>query len=152
MPNSETLNIWQIPRENVVINRKLGEGAFGTVYGGEAFFPGKGWLSVAVKTLKTSCTTEEKLDFLREFEIMKRFDHVNIIKLLAVCIKCDPILTVMEFMLYGDLKTYLLARRNLVNDSSNEDSNEISNRRLTSMALDVARALSYLAQQKYVHR
>ncbi|XP_034938536.1 uncharacterized protein [Chelonus insularis] len=146
------LDKWEIPRDHVVINRKLGEGAFGMVYGGEAFFPEKGWLAVAVKALKLGSTTEQKLDFLSEVEVMKRFDHKNIIKLLGVCIKCAPVLTVMEFMLYGDLKTYLLARRHLVNDQSYEDSDEISNKKLTAMALDVARALSYLAQMKYVHR
>lgn len=52
----------------------------------------------------------------------------------------------------GDLKTYLLARRHLVNGRNCEESDEISSRRLTSMSLDVARALSYLAEQKYVHR
>ncbi|XP_076766818.1 uncharacterized protein LOC143433365 [Xylocopa sonorina] len=145
------LDKWEIPRNRVFINRKLGEGAFGTVYGGDAFFPEKGWLAVAVKTLKHGSSTEEKLDFLSEVEVMKRFEHKNIIKLLGVCIKTEPVLTVMEFMLYGDLKTYLLARRHLVNHSY-EDSNEISNKKLTTMALDVARALSYLAQQKYVHR
>lgn len=146
------LDKWEIPRDRVLINRKLGEGAFGTVYGGEAFFHEKGWLAVAVKTLKVGSTTDEKLDFLSEVEVMKRFEHKNIIKLLGVCIKGEPVLTVMEFMLYGDLKTYLLARRHLVNDQSYEDSDEISNKKLTAMALDVARALSYLAQLKYVHR
>ena len=52
----------------------------------------------------------------------------------------------------GDLKTYLLARRHLVYENNREDSDEISSRRLTSIALDVARALAYLAEQKYVHR
>ena len=52
----------------------------------------------------------------------------------------------------GDLKTYLLARRHLVYEKSREDSDEISSRRLTSIALDVAKALSYLADLKYVHR
>ncbi|XP_032691676.1 uncharacterized protein LOC116854152 isoform X2 [Odontomachus brunneus] len=146
------LDIWEIPRDRVVINRKLGEGAFGTVYGGEAFFPEKGWLAIAVKTLKVGSSTDEKLDFLSEVEVMKRFEHKNIVKLLGVCIKCEPVLTVMEFMLYGDLKTYLLGRRHLVNDQSYEDSDEISNKKLTAMALDIARALSYLAQLKYVHR
>ncbi|XP_011298958.1 uncharacterized protein [Fopius arisanus] len=146
------LDKWEVPRDRVVINRKLGEGAFGTVYGGEAFFPEKGWLAVAVKTLKTGSSTEEKLDFLSEVEVMKRFEHKNIIKLLGVCIKSAPVLTVMEFMLYGDLKTYLLARRHLVNDQNYEDSDEISTKKLTGMALDVARALSYLAQMKYIHR
>ena len=42
-----TLDEWEIPRERIVINRKLGEGAFGTVYGGEAFFDDKGWVSKA---------------------------------------------------------------------------------------------------------
>ncbi|XP_014611297.1 PREDICTED: receptor-type guanylate cyclase gcy-4-like isoform X1 [Polistes canadensis] len=150
--DTSSLDKWEIPRDRVVINRKIGEGAFGTVYGGEAFFPEKGWLAVAVKTLKVGSTIDEKSDFLSEFEVMKRFEHTNIIKLLGVCLKCEPVLTVMEFMLYGDLKTYLLARRHLVNDQSYEDSDEISNKKLTAMALDVARALSYLAQLKYVHR
>ncbi|CAK9812828.1 Insulin-like peptide receptor [Anthophora plagiata] len=150
--DTSDLDKWEIPRDRVVINRRLGEGAFGTVYGGEAQFPDKGWLAVAVKTLKVGSSTEEKLDFLSEVEVMKRFEHKNIIKLLGVCIKNEPVLTVMEFMLYGDLKTYLLARRHLVNDRNYEDSDEISNKKLTAMALDVARALSYLAQMKYVHR
>ncbi|KAG5329551.1 ILPR protein, partial [Acromyrmex charruanus] len=150
--DTSSLDVWEIPRDRVVINRKIGEGAFGTVYGGEAFFSEKGWLAVAVKTLKVGSSTDEKLDFLSEVEVMKKFEHSNIIKLLGVCIKSEPVLTVMEFMLYGDLKTYLLARRHLVNDRSYEDSDEISNKKLTAMALDVARALSYLAQLKYVHR
>ncbi|KOC65570.1 Insulin-like peptide receptor [Habropoda laboriosa] len=150
--DTSDLDKWEIPKDRVVINRKIGEGAFGTVYGGEALFPDKGWLAVAVKMLKVGSSTEEKLDFLSEVEVMKRFEHKNIIRLLGVCIKNEPVLTVMEFMLYGDLKTYLLARRHLVNDHSYEDSDEISNKKLTAMALDVARALSYLAQMKYVHR
>lgn len=36
--NVSALDKWEIPRDRVVINRKLGEGAFGTVYGGECFF------------------------------------------------------------------------------------------------------------------
>ena len=67
-------------------------------------------VAVAVKTLKTGSTVEEKLDFLSEADMMKRFDHKNIVKLLGVCTRNEPIYTVMEFMLYGDLKTYLLAR------------------------------------------
>lgn len=146
------LDKWEIPRDHVVINRKLGEGAFGTVYGGEAHFPDKGWVAVAVKTLKAGSTTEEKVDFLSEAEVMKRFDHKNIIRLLGVCTKNEPVYTVMEFMLYGDLKTYLLARRNLINNKNVEECEEISSKKLTMMALDVGRALSYLAELKYVHR
>ncbi|XP_040568562.1 uncharacterized protein [Lepeophtheirus salmonis] len=147
-----TLDEWEIHRDRVVLNRKLGEGAFGTVYGGEAFFDEKGWVAVAVKTLKTGSSVEQKIDFLSEAEMMKRFDHKNVVKLLGVCTRNEPVYTVMEFMLYGDLKTYLLARRHLVNEINREELDEVSNRRLTSMALDVAKGLAYLADLKYVHR
>ncbi|XP_069698476.1 uncharacterized protein [Periplaneta americana] len=150
--NMGSLDKWEIPRDRVVINRKLGEGAFGMVYGGEALFEDKGWVAVAVKTLKLGSTMEEKLDFLSEAEVMKRFDHKNIVKLLGVCTKNEPVYTIMEFMLYGDLKTFLLARRHLVNERIAEESDEISSKKLTLMAIDVARGLSYLAELKYVHR
>ena len=60
---------------------------------------------MAVKTLKEGSSVEEKIDFLSEAEMMKRFDHKNIVKLLGVCTRQEPVYTVMEFMLYGDLKT-----------------------------------------------
>lgn len=150
--NGVELTKWEIQRENVVINRRLGEGAFGTVYGGEALInEDDGWSAVAIKTLKAGSNGENRLDFLAESETMKRFDHKNIVKLLAVCLQSEPLYAVMEFMLYGDLKTYLLARRHLINEKIGEDS-DVNPKRLTLMALDIARGLSYLATMNYVHR
>lgn len=146
-PKPGGLDRWEVPRERVVINRKLGTGAFGTVYGGHALLTeDRGWTPVAVKTLKAGATTEEKLDFLSEAEAMKRFDHKNVVRLLGVITKSEPVCTVMEFMLFGDLKSFLVARRHLAGGE------EVSAVRLTCMALDAARALSYLAQLRYVHR
>ena len=62
-------------------------------------------VAVAVKTLKVGSSIDEKIDFLSEAEMMKRFDHKNIVKLLGVCTRNEPVYTIMEFMLYGDLKT-----------------------------------------------
>ena len=42
------------------LNRKLGEGAFGTVYGGEAYM-NQLWTGVAVKTLRVGSNSEEKV-------------------------------------------------------------------------------------------
>jgi Protein tyrosine kinase. len=50
---------------------------------------------------------EEKLDFLSEAEVMKRFEHNNIVKLLGVCTKNEPVYTIMEFMLYGEASSSL---------------------------------------------
>ena len=44
-----------------MLNRKLGEGAFGTVFGGEAQLDDEGWVAVAVKTLKVGSTVQEKV-------------------------------------------------------------------------------------------
>ena len=44
--------------------------------------------------------------------------------MLGVCTRSEPVYTVMEFMLYGDLKTYLLARRHLVKDDNRDEVGE----------------------------
>lgn len=93
--NGVELTKWEIQRENIVINRRLGEGAFGTVYGGEALIDvDEGWTAVAIKTLKSGSNAENRLDFLAESETMKRFDHKNIVKLLAVCLQSEPLYAV----------------------------------------------------------
>jgi len=51
----------------------------------------------------------------------------------------------------GDLKTYLLSRRQLVNGVGME-AKDIGPEGLTRMALDVASGLKYLSELKYVHR
>ena len=43
--NVLTLDEWEISRDRVVMNRKLGEGASGQVCGGEFFIDDKGWVS-----------------------------------------------------------------------------------------------------------
>lgn len=58
------LDKWEIPRDQVVLNRKLGEGAFGTVYGGEALINNT-WLAVAVKTLKIGSNAEDKVCMIK---------------------------------------------------------------------------------------
>lgn len=63
-------------------------------------------VAVAVKTLKVGSTVEEKLDFLSEAEVMKRFEHKNIVKLQGVCTKNEPVYTIMEFMLYGEARSF----------------------------------------------
>ncbi|XP_050398346.1 uncharacterized protein LOC126816156 [Patella vulgata] len=146
-----SLDGWEVPRECVVLNRTLGEGAFGTVFGGEAYLSHE-WVAVAVKTLKKGSTMEEKLNFLSEAEVMKRFKHDNIVELLGVCTRGEPVYCIMEFMLHGDLKTYLLSRRNIVDNKEIREAEDINASSLTQMARDIAAGLNYLHELKYVHR
>ena len=41
------LDEWEVEREHVIINRKLGEGAFGMVYGGEMSDGHKQWVRLS---------------------------------------------------------------------------------------------------------
>ena len=45
-----------------------------------------------------------QLNFLYEAEMMKRFHHDNIVKLLGVCTRGEPAYTIMEFMLHGEYR------------------------------------------------
>lgn len=42
---------------------------------------------------------------------MKQLAHKNIVHLIGVCTEDEPICAVMELMVYGDLKSYLLSHR-----------------------------------------
>lgn len=146
-PKGGGLDRWELARERVVINRRLGAGACGAVYGGHALLGGgRGWAAVAVKTLKPGASTEEKLDFLSEAEAMKRFSHACVVRLVGVVTRTEPVCTVMEYVLHGDLKRFLLARRHLAG------AGDTAPARLTRMAGDAARGLAYLARLRYVHR
>ncbi|ESO09791.1 hypothetical protein HELRODRAFT_142725, partial [Helobdella robusta] len=89
--------------------------------------------------------------FFMEAQLMKDFDHENIVKLLGVCSKDEPYFVVMEYMLHGDLRSYLLSRRHLVSESSDE-SLDVSPQAITKMAMDVAQGLNYLMSIPCVHR
>ena len=57
----------------------------------------------------------------------------------------------MDFLVVGDLKTYLLSRRNLVGLELKE-AEDVSPERLTQMARDIASGLRYIHDLRYVHR
>ena len=63
---------WEIAREYVVLNRKLGIGAFGTVYGGEARISDT-WVAVAVKTLKIGSNTEDKVSLIIHLSFVNKY-------------------------------------------------------------------------------
>lgn len=63
-----------------------GHGAFGMVYRGKL----KGQTAVAIKTFKAGTMDTEA--FLEEAELMKKLKHKNILSLLAIQTKAEPIM------------------------------------------------------------
>ncbi|XP_077343180.1 proto-oncogene tyrosine-protein kinase ROS isoform X1 [Lithobates pipiens] len=148
---SEMENLPSFPRENLTLCDFLGSGAFGEVYEGTAkdiLGPGTGTSKVAVKTLKSDATDNEKVEFLKEAHLMSQFHHPNILKLLGVCLFNEPQYIILELMDGGDLLSYLRgARPNTVYEDP-----LLSSMDLLDISLDISRGCAYLERLHFVHR
>jgi serine/threonine protein kinase len=72
---------------------------------------------------------------------MKQLEHSNIVSLIGVCTKNEPIFAVMELMVYGDLQSYLLSHRHCLLSQD-----------LFRMAVDVGKGVQYMHSAMYIHR
>lgn len=79
---------WNLSHNSVVIDRKLGQGNFGDVMVGR-LKPSD--TPVAVKLCKETVSEQQKQKFLAEAEILKQYDHPNIVKLIGVCADKEPV-------------------------------------------------------------
>ncbi|CAI8011353.1 Inactive tyrosine-protein kinase transmembrane receptor ROR1 [Geodia barretti] len=146
---------WQYPRSQLIYMRELGEGQFGKVLlmkaqRGIAGF--KRDLPVAVKTL-TSRDPQKVAKFMEEAELMKKFSHPNIVSLLGV--STDDVLDddnaplmILEYMPYGDLHAFLENNR----PGSETLSVSLGDAHFVSFATDVAEALKFIGEERFVHR
>ncbi|XP_012518474.1 PREDICTED: protein-tyrosine kinase 2-beta [Propithecus coquereli] len=129
-----------VAREDVVLNRILGEGFFGEVYEG-VYTNHKGEkTNVAVKTCKKDCTLDNKEKFMSEAVIMKNLDHPHIVKLIGI-IEEEPTWIIMELYSYGELGHYL---------ERNKSSLKVLT--LVLYALQICKAMAYLESINCVHR
>ncbi|XP_042879631.1 tyrosine-protein kinase Src64B-like isoform X8 [Penaeus japonicus] len=132
----ETKDQWEIDRNTLSMNKKLGQGSFGEVWYGM-------WNSsteVAIKTLKQGAMSPSA--FLEEARIMKKLRHRNILVLYAVCTKEEPILIVTEYMCNGALLDLL----------RNEGERTLKLNDLIYVATQVAAGMAYLEGKQLLHR
>ncbi|XP_029324735.1 protein-tyrosine kinase 2-beta isoform X2 [Mus caroli] len=129
-----------VAREDVVLNRILGEGFFGEVYEG-VYTNHKGEkVNVAVKTCKKDCTQDNKEKFMSEAVIMKNLDHPHIVKLIGI-IEEEPTWIIMELYPYGELGHYLERNKNSLKVPT-----------LVLYTLQICKAMAYLESINCVHR
>ena len=76
----------------------IGSGQFGSVSKG-VWHSHEGPVEVAIKTLKTKSSDEERVKFLQEAAIMGQFHHPNIVKLHGVVTVGEPVSMAMTFLL-----------------------------------------------------
>ena len=85
----------EIPLSSVKRENKLGEGQFGEVFKGEWTTPTT-TLTVALKSLKSSASVEERLKLLQEAAIMGQFIHPHIVRLYGVVTLSEPVSTCIQ--------------------------------------------------------
>ncbi|XP_044180198.1 fibroblast growth factor receptor 3-like [Acropora millepora] len=158
-PLNPATRSWEVSRENVTIEKVIGKGAFGQVAQGTAQnLPlEKGTATVAVKMLKENAQDIERKDLFSELEVMKKLKpHPHVIKLLGCVTITDPVLVIIEYVPYGDLRGYLRKSRGL-NDNYFKDPDikpqtSLSSMQLMLMSWQIADGMSYLSSRKIIHR
>ncbi|XP_029772052.1 tyrosine-protein kinase HCK isoform X2 [Suricata suricatta] len=126
---------WEIPRELLKLEKKLGAGQFGEV-----------WMAtynkhtkVAVKMMKPGSMSVES--FLAEANLMKTLRHDKLVKLYAVVTQ-EPIYIVTEFMAKGSLLDFL---------KSVEGSKQPLPK-LIDFSAQIAEGMAFIEKRNYIHR
>ncbi|XP_033624795.1 tyrosine-protein kinase Fer-like isoform X1 [Asterias rubens] len=124
--------------EEIELGDKLGAGHFGDVFRGKLI---KNGTPVAVKTCKETVDAATRRKFLMEANILKQYNHPNIVKLIGVCTDKHPIYIVMELVPGGDLLSFL---RN--------DENDISTKQMVKMSEETGAGMAFLESKNCIHR
>lgn len=135
---------WEVERNEIQMNNKLGMGQYGDVY--EAC-----WLpyerTVAVKTLKEDAMALP--DFLAEAAIMKQLHHPNLVQLLGVCTQEAPYFIICEFMCHGNLLDFL---RQTSEQHRQLQQPLLAPHLLMQMATQVSAGMAHLESRNFIHR
>ncbi|XP_063927006.1 tyrosine-protein kinase transmembrane receptor Ror-like [Zophobas morio] len=137
-------NVPQYTYKEVAFVEELGEGAFGKVYKGELKTK-SGKVIVAVKSLKENASAKTQADFQREIELISELKHPNIICLLGVVVKQEPMCMLFEFMSEGDLHEFLIT-------NSPSEGKSLTQNQFLHIAIQIAQGMEYLSDNHYVHR
>lgn len=101
-------------------------GEFGDVCRGKLRLPSRPEGPVAIKTLKAGASEKNRQDFLWEASIMGQFDNPNVIALMGVVTKAQPVMIITEFMENGSLDCYLRVSVCVLCDEAREEAEQPS--------------------------
>ncbi|EMP31308.1 Rho guanine nucleotide exchange factor 2 [Chelonia mydas] len=129
---------WDLSHEDVVLGELLGSGNFGEVYSGRLSYDNT---PVAVKTCREHLAPETKHKFLMEARILRCYSHPNVVRIIGVCARKQPVFIVMELVSGGDFLSFLRSEgsRLWIPD-------------LIHFAVQAAAGMAYLESNGCIHR
>ncbi|NXH13829.1 HCK kinase, partial [Bucco capensis] len=127
---------WEIPRESLRLERKLGAGQFGEVW----MATYEQHTKVAVKTMKPGSMSVDA--FLEEANLMKSLQHDKLVKLHAVVTREEPIYIITELMEKGSLLDFL----------KSEEGKQQPLPKLIDFSAQIAEGMAFIEKRNYIHR
>ena len=128
---------WSLHHDDVQRGKVISMGNCIDVYEGTLSKTGQ---KVAMKICHSD-TVEDIRKFLKDAEILKHYDHPNIIKLIGICAEKCPVYCVLELMPGGTFLDYL-----------RQKGTHQTSKKLCTMAIDVAKGMEYLGSKNHIHR
>ncbi|XP_032162220.1 tyrosine-protein kinase transmembrane receptor ROR2 isoform X1 [Mustela erminea] len=148
----------EISLSSVRFMEELGEDRFGKVYKGHLFGPAPGEQSqaVAIKTLKDKADGPLREEFRHEALLRARLQHANIVCLLGVVTKDQPLSMVFSYCPHGDLHEFLVMRSPHSDLGSTDDDRTVRSALeppdFVHVVAQVASGMEYLSSHHVVHK
>ncbi|CAB3411272.1 unnamed protein product [Caenorhabditis bovis] len=130
---------FQLMHRDVIFKKKIGSGAYGTVYRGRLVKSNK---VVAVKKLDAEGADEDGLvEMMKEARVMQLYDHPNIVKFYGFILDEQPYLLVLEYCNGGS-----------VEDRLRDKPHKTSVPARVTMTTQASCGLEYLHKKNCIHR
>lgn len=126
-----------------IYNHKLGSGSYSEVFSG---YDNEMKRKIAIKKISLQNKRIVVTKIIKEVEIMKNFDHCNIVKYYNIVSTCDYYYIIMEYCDAGTLYDYIYDNKMTISATNNIEHKSFY------FLIQLKNALSYMREKGYIHR